>query len=242
MNAAVYFIHTADFTHYYIGSTATPARRRKHHFTQLRAGKHHCQPLQRVFHKLGEQGLRFSVAATVDTRDAAAKLEHELLGFHFRKPGCLNVSSNGLMPAQCPHVVAKRNATLKGAEHRAKAAAAARAWRQRNPDAARESDEKSATTRRSAACIEANRARGREHSARPGATEAFVARIHRYYANGGINGFAKAVIRIAVDASELRFASASAAAKATPGSHISGISACCLGKRNSNGGFRWRFA
>lgn len=79
-------------------------------------------------------------------------------------------------------------------------------------------------------------------AARPGAIEAFKERIARYYANGGVNGFAKAVVRIGEDGSETAFASASAAVRATPGTHISGISACCLGKRNINGGYRWRFA
>jgi len=243
MTAAVYFIHTDDFDRYYIGSTGSPHTRRKHHFTQLRKGAHHCAPLQRTFAKLGEDALRFSVAATCQSRQAASQLEHDLLGFHFRKPGCLNVSSNGLMPAQCPEVVAKRNATLKGEAHRAKASTLARQWRQENPEAAKAADAKSAATRAgSTAWRAANKERSRQQAAQPGATAAFVERIARYYANGGVNGFAKSVVRIGCDGAEATFPSAQAAARATPGAHFSGISACCLGKRNSNGGYRWRFA
>ena len=243
MSGSVYFIHTADFSAYYVGSTGKIKTRRKHHLAALRVGKHHCQPLQRTFAKHGEDALIFSVAATTETRQAASELEHELLGFHFRKPGCLNVSSNGLMPAQCPEVVARRNATLKGQAHREKASTAAKAWRAANPERATAADAKSAATRRnSPAWGAANAERVRAINSTPEAVDAFKKRMERHRQTGALNGFAKAVIRIGNDGTQVRFASAAEAARATPGSHFGSISRCCLGQGKSSGGYGWWFA
>lgn len=243
MSGVVYFIHTADFGAYYLGSTGKVKTRRKHHFAALRSGKHHCQPLQRTFAKHGEDALIFSIAAMTETRQAASELEHELLAFHFRKPGCLNVSSNGLMPAQCPDVVARRNVTLKGQAHRAKASEAAKAWRAANPDLAAAADAKSAATRRSSpAWSAANAERVRARNSTPEAVEAFKKRMERHRRTGAPNGFAKAVIRIGGDGTEVRFGSAAEAARATPTAHFGSISRCCLGQGKSSGGYGWRFA
>lgn len=53
----------------YIGSAVSFRARWKLHLINLRAGKHHCMPLQRAFRKYGESGLRFEVLERVATTD-----------------------------------------------------------------------------------------------------------------------------------------------------------------------------
>lgn len=238
----VYMIHDVDFAHYYIGSSDDAKRRCKHHFSALRGGKHHCEALQRAFNKYGEEAFIFEVARDFAAIEAAREYEHQLLQDNHGKIGCLNSSSSGLVAHQCPVVVAKRNMTLKSAEHRARASEKAKAWRVANPDKAREADRKSAITRStSEEWRRANAARVAARSSTAEAKAAFAERIAKFYANGGVNGFAKPVVRIADDGTETVFASGAAAALAV-GAHINGISRCCLGKGRTAAGFQWRFA
>lgn len=114
----VYLIHNDDMTRFYIGSTNSTKIRFKHHKSHLRHGKHHCTALQRSWDKYGEDAFSFTVILQGVTRKIASAKEHELLNMFFKKRGCLNISSNGLMSAQCPVVIAKRNDTLKSQKHR----------------------------------------------------------------------------------------------------------------------------
>lgn len=242
MLAAVYMLHTADFSHYYIGSTDDVKRRFKHHRSALRNNKHHCEALQRSFLKYGEAAFIFEVAREFGTIEEAREFEHQLLQENHGKPGCQNSSSSGMVAIPCPIVVARRNETLKSAAHRARASEKAKAWRTANPEKAREADAKSAATRRaSEEWKQANADRAKARSQSPEAKERFRERIARYYANGGVNGFAKAVIRIAADGAETWFPSGTAAAAAV-GAHINSISRVCLGKGKIAAGYRWRFA
>lgn len=242
MLAAVYMLHTADFSHYYIGSTDNPKRRMKGHLYDLRRDKHHCQALQRSFNKYGEYAFVFEIAREFSTIEEAREFEHQLLQENHGKPGCLNSSSSGLVSVPCPEITAKRIALLRSPEYRARASEKAKAWRAANPEKAKEHDARSASTRaNSPAWRTANIERVKALSQTPEAKERFRERIARYYANGGVNGFAKAVIRIAADGTETWFPSGTAAAAAV-GAHINSISRVCLGKGKLAAGYRWRFA
>lgn len=236
----VYLIHNSDMSKFYIGSTNSIYRRFKHHKSLLRRGIHHCVPLQRSWDKHGENHFEFTTILENVTRESAALKEHELLSMFFRKYGCLNISSNGLMSAQCPDVIAKRNNTLKSDAHRLAASAIAKSWRESHPDLAIESDKKSALTRSSPVCRAANSKRGKLQSESSEAKEKFVTRMKNFYANGGVVN-ARQVIRTESDGTETFYKSISEAAKILS-CHINGISMCCLGKRKHTTGSTWRYA
>lgn len=238
----VYFIHTIDFSHYYIGSTNNSKLRRKHHLSNLRGGRHCNERLQRAFIKHGEESLLFSVALKTKTREEAALIEQELLDFHYRKPGCMNVSSNGIMSANCPEVVLRRNATLKGITHRKSASDKALQWREKNPQLAIENDKKRTLARQNSATWKIqNSKRCKLQASSALSKEKFKQRIRVFYENGGVNAMSKPVIRISLDGSEVRYSSASEAIKNNPGLHANSVSRCRQGKGHTANGYRWRF-
>lgn len=236
----VYFIHTPTFSHYYIGSTDKPSIRFKHHRANLRAGKHHNARLQRTFNKFGPGALLFSVAEATETREAAAQLEHELLAFHFRKPGCLNVSSSGLLAVPCPHVTQRRNEILRGIAHRTQASVLAKAWQEQNPAKAQDRTNRLVQWGRSPGGRAARAAASKARGDTPESKAAFVARLARARAQG-MTPNAKPVIRIADDGTETRYPSAMTAMRET-GIHFNCISRVILGKGKRAGGYRWRAA
>lgn len=244
----VYFIATEDFSHFYIGSTGGDHRARlKHHKVQLRAGRHHCTPLQSAFGKYPEKKWGLRVAERFDTREEASRAEHALLQFYYGKPGCMNMSSNGLMPAQCPVVIDRRNQTLQSEAHRKSASEKAKAAWARLPE--QEKERRREHMRAVAAANrEAMRAKAVERSADPLERDLFAVRMKRWrVANGGPPN-RKAVIRTAPDGSEKRFDSATFAVKVTralPRLKYHNVIRACGGAKVSPellGGYAWRFA
>lgn len=239
----VYFIHSVDFSHYYIGSTNNPKIRFKHHKTHLKLNKHCNDLLQRSFNKYGDDYFLYSIAEKLGDRNSASKVEQGLLDFHFRKPGCLNVSSNGIMSAQCPDVIALRNKTLKSPEHRNAASIAAKEWRTKNPEIALANDKKRLQARVGDPNWKSQNAkRVKKISSTEEAINIFKKRIEKFYANGGVNAMSKPVIQIFQDGTEITYVSASVAIKANPGVHANSISRCCKKIGKTAGGFKWRFA
>lgn len=73
MSGYCYMLITADHGYWYVGSTDNPKRRLKGHMTSLRAGKHHCQRLQRVFDRNENGPLEFKILVTCVSKEAAEK-------------------------------------------------------------------------------------------------------------------------------------------------------------------------
>lgn len=241
MSGCCYMLITADHRYWYVGSTDNPKRRLKSHMSMLRAGKHHCQRLQRVFDSNRHGALEFKILVECASKSGAEEYEQEYLDFFFGKDECLNTSSNAFSAGLCPDVVAKRVAKVRRPEFRAAASEKARRWRAENPARAAEIDRRSASTRRSEAARAANSARGALQASAPGAREAFIERMRRHRETGAIPN-ARPVIRVSPDGTETQFPSAAAAARATPGSAFQAISRVCRGQGKTNAGYGWRFA
>ena len=73
---------------FYIGSTENYPRRRSKHETDLRYGRHHCQPLLQVYRL--DSALTWDFFPTND-RESAYRLEQELIDRHRNDPLLCNV-------------------------------------------------------------------------------------------------------------------------------------------------------
>jgi group I intron endonuclease len=66
MTNVIYLIRCAVSPKVYVGSTKHFVRRRFHHLSLLRSGRHHCLNLQRAFKKYGEATFSFDVVEHVE--------------------------------------------------------------------------------------------------------------------------------------------------------------------------------
>jgi group I intron endonuclease len=231
----VYLIHDTEMTHFYIGSTNSVYRRFKHHKSSLKRGKHHCIPLQRSWDKYGADAFKFTVILQDVTRSEASQKEHDLLSIFYRKAGCLNISSNGIMSAQCPDVIKKRNETLKSQEHRASASIKTKAWREANPEAAKMSDQKLSQVGKSEAARKANSERSKLINSTDEAKNTFKKRMATIHEKNK-----KPVLSRSTDG-KVTFYPSIVEASRIVGIHVNAISNCCLGRARTSAGMEWEY-
>jgi len=107
---------------FYIGSSVHVERRRRQHFNMLRAGKHHCLPLQHAFNKYGENSLTFDVLE-VCTRDALLDKEQAFMNA-LGRAGMYNVcpqAGNGSSAFVTPEGRRRQAEAIRGRKHSAEA-------------------------------------------------------------------------------------------------------------------------
>ncbi len=240
MNYSVYFMHTEDFLHFYIGKSVDVQRRFTAHRIDMRNGVHHSDLVQSAHDEIGEAAFCFTVAVSGLDEAAATDMEAALLEYHHGRPGCLNVSSTP-HTFDCPKLIGQRNETLRGQAHRNAASALAIEFAALNPLRAQAGHKASALTRQSAEWRAASSAWMTEHANKPDVQAAFSLRIRNFYAAGGVNAMSRPVVQVRGDGSEVIHVSAQAAAEAT-GANNSAIGMTCMGKRKTAGGFNWRYA
>lgn len=129
LDCGIYSI-TSPSGRVYIGSAVSFRRRWKLHRAQLRAGNHHCPPLQRAADKYGVKALRFSRELIAPKADLIAR-EQEFIDANVDRlyNVCL-VAGNSLGVKRSPEAREKMAAAKRGIpryispEHRAKIGAA----------------------------------------------------------------------------------------------------------------------
>lgn len=124
----------------YVGSAVSFRRRWKLHRAQLRAGNHHCAPLQRAADKYGVKALRFERVAFTTRADLIAREQEFIDANSGRLYNVCLVAGNALGVKRTPEARAKMAAAKLGKpvvitpEHRARIAAANRG-KTRSPEA-----------------------------------------------------------------------------------------------------------
>lgn len=92
--SVIYKIRNVVNGKFYVGSSVKHRVRFQTHRRQLRAGAHHCQPLQRAWSKYGEDCFKFEVVQIVEDPEALLDAEDAWLAEHHGNAHCYNVSRN----------------------------------------------------------------------------------------------------------------------------------------------------
>lgn len=77
LDCGIYTI-TSPSGRQYVGSAVSFRRRWTLHLSLLRAGSHHCPPLQRAFNKYGEANLQFGIVAIVPREQLIAREQEQI--------------------------------------------------------------------------------------------------------------------------------------------------------------------
>lgn len=89
----VYKIINQRNAKFYVGSSTRVRTRFQTHRRELRAGIHHCVPLQRAWRKYGDANFRFEIIAEVETNEEMIALENEWLIAHQGTRHCYNTGT-----------------------------------------------------------------------------------------------------------------------------------------------------
>lgn len=92
--AVVYKIINITNARFYVGSTIRWDSRVRTHRRKLRAGNHHCVPLQNAWNKHGEDSFVFRVFAVVEDPNELHNVEQQFLNEHHGTPSCYNLAKN----------------------------------------------------------------------------------------------------------------------------------------------------
>lgn len=90
--AVIYKIINLANAKFYVGSTIKWASRVRTHRRKLRAGTHHCVPLQNAWNKHGEDSFVFRVIVVVDNPNELHHVEQQFLDEHHGTPECYNLA------------------------------------------------------------------------------------------------------------------------------------------------------
>ncbi len=115
--AGIYAITCAVTGRFYVGSSRRLGDRLSRHRRDLRAGRHHCIPLQRAWIKYGEAAFSFDVLMVTTVTDDLLKWEQDYLSAENLRPYLFNTCFVAGTCAGVPHseeTRAKRAASLRG--------------------------------------------------------------------------------------------------------------------------------
>jgi group I intron endonuclease len=90
--AVIYKIINLINAKFYVGSTIKWDSRLRTHRRKLRAGAHHCVPLQNSWNKHGEDSFVFRVILVVDDPSELHQVEQQFLDKHHGTPQCYNLA------------------------------------------------------------------------------------------------------------------------------------------------------
>lgn len=115
--AGIYAITCAVTGRFYVGSSRRLAARLSRHRRDLRAGKHHCIPLQRAWNKYGEAAFSIDILMVTTVTDDLLVWEQDYLSADYLRPHLFNTCFVAGSCAGVQHseeTRAKRAASLRG--------------------------------------------------------------------------------------------------------------------------------
>lgn len=90
--AVIYKIINITNAKFYVGSTVRWDSRLRTHRRKLRAGNHHCVPLQNAWNKYGEDAFVFRVFVVADDAEELQEIEQQFLDEHHGTSMCYNLA------------------------------------------------------------------------------------------------------------------------------------------------------